>query len=1124
MSLKLRQTKYLNYAIPILILLLLVQFLLFVINSVKIVSDTNKNNFVYTIKVRDSIEEIDKIVERAEVNLSLVNDVIALTYNISNQNDVTYNYDYLNKVDSLVKSALINTPGVTGTWFQININMPSAKHLYIWYELKNGKFVKIKQLDSTTSEERILTPEDDSYYFEAVEHKQTTWSDIYTDADTDEKMITISQPVYKNGKLIGVSGVDISLENLMTALTNMQKHFVGAEIFLLDHKGNILLSKLLKDHKIISNSYIFNELIFKQKENQDTMIEYFDEGNNKTAILLELSNKYNIVMTFDDKKIYSGLDRLFKTIYFIFLILFSLLALFFLNKTKIAKINERLEDERNKLRAIIDSSPNALLIKDLRGVYTDCNNKFLEYVGIKKEDLIGKTDYDIFTSTDEINEILKNEKSVKDTQKIVSNELCYENKDGSKVYIEKQIIPLLNENNELTGLLINASNITKQKQEQEILQKAKDEAEKATIIKSNFLANMSHEIRTPLNGMLGFIQLLKDTSLTEEQEEFISDAQKSSELLLDIINDILDFSKIEADKLKIDTVSFDIRSLVEDATIMATSNAQSKGLELNSLICSDVPQKVFGDPGRVKQILNNLISNAIKFTHKGEVVIYVKNIHQENNNATISFEVKDTGIGIAKENQNLIFEEFTQADASMTRKYGGTGLGLAICKKLIEMMGGRIYLESNLNEGSTFTFAIPFKIDNNLDQEINFSLNALNGTKILVVNDNKTDLKIFRYYLNEINCIILEAHSQQEAIDILKQNDNFAAALIDYKIENAGEIELSQQIKKDSKIKDIPLILYTSLAKRGDSALAKEKGFKGYITKPIKKYELIETLATAMSIKEAKEEAKLVTKHLINEIKFNQKAKVLVVEDSEINCKLILKILRTYGLNCDLATNGQEAITAYKAHKYDLILMDCQMPILNGYEATEIIRKLEEKTGEHTPIIALTANALSRDEERCYNAGMDDYISKPIIIENILEIISKYIELVKEDSMEVEEKYGNIQEIESIINDMSKELAFTKTEAIQFFVEYLEMLPKSVDDLEDALKDNDFEKLKQTAHKLKGSSSSLRIEKITQLSSALELEAMNTNKENCSKLVNDIKTNYEYFNALLLKFIHNEAD
>lgn len=1123
MPLKFKQTRYLNYAIPLLILLLLVQFLLFVINSVKIVSDTNKNNFVYTIKVRDSIEEIDKIVERAEVNLSLINDIIAQTYDINNLNNKKYNYDYIYKVDSLIKSALINTPGVTGTWFQINVNVPDAEHLYIWYELKNGKFVSTKQLNSTKMEERSLTPEDDPYYFEAIKQKNTVWSDIYTDADTGEKMITISQPVYKNGKLIGVSGVDISLENLMMALTKMQKHFVGSEMFLLDNKGNILLSKLLKDHKIISNSYIFNELIFKQKEKQDTMIEYFDKGNNKTAILLGLSNKYNIVMTFEDKKIYSGLDRLFKTIYFIFLILFSLIALFFLNKTKIAKINERLEDETNKLRAIIDSSPNAILIKDLRGVYTDCNNKFLEYVGIKKEDLIGKTDYDIFTNTDEINEILKNEKSVKDTQKIVSNELCYENKDGSKVYIEKQIIPLLNEKNELTGLLINASNITKQKQEQEILQKAKDEAEKATIIKSNFLANMSHEIRTPLNGMLGFIQLLKDTSLTEEQEEFINDAQKSSELLLDIINDILDFSKIEADKLKIDNVSFDIRSLVEDATIMATSNAQSKGLEINSLICSDVPQKVFGDPGRVKQILNNLISNAIKFTHDGEVVIYVKNIHQENNNATISFEVKDTGIGIAKENQNLIFEEFTQADASMTRKYGGTGLGLAICKKLIEMMGGRIYLESNVNEGSTFTFAIPFKIDTNIDQEINFSLNVLNGTRLLVVNDNQTDLRIFRYYLNEINCIILEAHSQQEALDILKQNDNLATALIDYKIENAGEIELSQQIKQDSRIKDIPLILYTSLAKRGDSTLAKEKGFKGYITKPIKKYELIETLATAMSIKEEKEEPTLVTKHLINEIKFSQKAKVLVVEDSEINCKLILKILKNYGLACDLATNGQEAVEAYKTHKYDLILMDCQMPVLNGYEATEIIRKTEERTGNHTPIIALTANALSKDEERCYSAGMDDYISKPIIIDNIIEKISKYIELEKEDSMEVKEKYEEIEEIESIVNEMSKELAFTKAEAIQFFVEYLEILPKSVDDLEDALNDNDFEKLKQTAHKLKGSSSSLRIEKITQLSSSLELEAINKNKETCSKLVNDIKTNYEYFNALLLKFTNNEA-
>lgn len=1126
MALKFKQTKYLNYAIPILVLLLLIQFLLFVISSVKIVSETNKNNFIYTVKVRNAVEEIDKIVERSEVNVSLVNSVIKQTYDINELNNQEYNYDYLKKIDVLIKAALINTPGVTGTWFQLNVDVPFGKHIYAWYELKNGKFVGIKQLNNQKTEDRNLTQQDDPYYFETVKNKKTTWSDIYVDADTGEKMITIAQPVYKNNKLIGVTGVDISLENLLTALTNMQKQFLSSEMFLLDNKGNILLSKLSRDHKIISNSYIFNELIYKQKAKQDTMIEYFDEGRNKTAILMELSNKYNIVMTFEDKRIYDGFDRLFKTIYFIFLILFSLIVLFFLNKTKIAKINEKLEDETSKLRAIIDSSPNAILIKDLKGVYTDCNNKFLEYVGIKKEDLIGKTDYDIFGNPDEINEILKNEKTVKETQKIATSEICYENKDGSKIYIEKQIIPLFNDNKELTGLLINALNITKQKQEQEILQKAKEEAEKATVIKSNFLANMSHEIRTPLNGVLGFIQLLKDTNPTEEQEEFISDAQKSSELLLDIINDILDFSKIEADKLKIDNVSFDIRSLVEDATVMATSNAHKRGLEVNSLICSDVPQKVFGDPGRVKQILNNLISNSIKFTHEGEVVIFVKTIKQDNDCATVLFEVKDTGIGIAEEHQKLIFEEFTQADASMTRKYGGTGLGLAICKKLLDMMGGDIKLKSKLNKGSTFTFTIPFKIDKNLDQEINVSLNVLNGAQVLVVDDSPTDLKIFRYYLNEINCITLEAHSQQEAMDILKHNNNIAAVLIDYKLENEGEEELSQLIKGSSDIKDVPLILYTALAKRGDSSAAKEKGFKGYITKPIKKHELIETLATAITIKE--ERPKLVTKHLINEIKFSQKAKILVVEDSEINCKLILRILKNHGLACDLATNGIEAVNAYKANKYDLILMDCQMPVMNGYEATEVIREIEQNSGKHTPIIALTANALSKDEERCYNAGMDDYISKPIIIENILAKINKYVALEgNEEDMELKEKYEkyeNFEDIENIVNDMAKELAFSKSEAIQFFVEYLEMLPASIDELEDSLKEDNFERLKQIAHKLKGSSSSLRVEKITQLSINLEKEALNSNKEGCSSLVEDIKKDYEYFNALLLKFIHNETD
>lgn len=1123
MTLKFKHTKYLNFAIPILVLLLLVQFLIFVISSVKIVSETNKNNFVYTIRVRNAIEEIDKILERAEVNLSLEGNVISQTYNIDKINSEEYNLDYLNKIDVLIKSALINAPGVTGTWFQLNTDVPFSRYIYSWYELRDRKFVKLRQLDEKSQNERVLTPEDDPYYFEAVKNKKTTWSDIYTDADTNEKMISISKPVYQNTKLIGVVGVDVSIQNLLNALSNMQREFIGAEIFLLDNKGNILLSKLSKDHKIISNSYIFKELIFKQDQKQDTMIEYFDEGKNKTAIMLQLSNKYDIVITFEDKQIYDGFDRLFKTIYFIFMILFSLIVLFFINKTKLAKINEKLEDETSKLRAIIDSSPNGILIKNLNGVYTDCNNKFIESVGIKKEDIIGKNDYDIFTNPDEINEILQNENIVKSELETVSREILYQNKNGENIYLEKQTIPLLNDKKELIGILINASDITKQKHEQEILQKAKDEAEKSTVIKSNFLANMSHEIRTPLNGVLGFIQLLKDTNLNEEQEEFVNDAQKSSELLLDIINDILDFSKIEADKLKMDNISFDVRSLVEDATLMATSNALSKGLEINSLICSDVPQKVFGDPGRVKQILNNLISNAIKFTHDGEVVIYVKNIHQEKDIATISFEVKDSGIGIEDENQKLIFEEFTQADASMTRKYGGTGLGLAICKKLVVMMGGEIHLESALNEGSTFTFTIPFKIDRNVDQEINFSLNVLNGTKILVVNDNQTDLKIFRYYLSEINCIILEAHSQQEALSILKQNNNISAVLIDYKIQNAGDKELSQIIKDNEELKHIPLIICTALAKRGDSAAAKEKGFNGYITKPIKKNELIETIATAINFKDS--QPKLVTKHLINEIKFNQKAKVLVVEDSEINCKLILKILKNHGLVCDLAVNGKEAVEAYKANKYDLILMDCQMPVMNGYEATEKIRAIERENGGHTPIIALTANALSKDEDKCYSVGMNDYISKPIIIENILEKIKKYISLEenseqKETEQKQTETNSEFENIEKIINSMSKELAFSKNEAIQLFIQYLELLPTSIVELESAINEENFEQVRKSAHKLKGSSASLRIEKIAQLCLEIEKEALEQNKDTSLNLIKEVKNQYDSLNILLTRFLH----
>ena len=1108
-----KNIKYADVLIPIIVFLLLVGLLFFVIGSLQIVSRTNKNNFTYTVKVRNTIEEIDKIVERAEVNLDVLVSDVAISYDTSKLNNEKYNISYVNGLGTLIRSVLMNSPSIDGAWFQINADLPFSGDVYSWYESKNGKIV---DLATTLQKEqfmgRKLTPEEDPYYFKAVKAKKTVWSDVYTDLETQTRMMTISEPIYRKGVLIGVAGVDISIKNLQKALKKMQSVFKGSEVFLLDENKNIVLAQLLDNTKTKNINLSFLEALKKAKSNEE-MVEYVDSGERKTSIMLALSNNYEVVITFPNSLIFKGFHRLFNAIYIILALLMSVAAINVFNRYKMIKINIKLESEKNALRGILEASPNIIMIKNMNGVYIDCNKKFLELKGLKKEDCIGKTVYDLFNEA-EIDKIIKNEDLIKETKKSVVYEASYVNKNGETIYLEKHVVPLFTLKQELDKIFIIGIDITKSRLEQQHLEEARDSAETASKMKSNFLANMSHEIRTPMNGVLGFLQLLEDTNPTEEQSEFIGYALKSSELMLETINEILDFSKIEAGKLKIDYVSFDIRSLVEDVAIMNISNACKKGLDVNSLICSDVPQKVFGDPGRVKQILNNLIGNALKFTQEGEIVIYVSHISEQDGNVVLSFKVKDTGIGIPKEKLKLIFESFSQADSSTTRKYGGTGLGLAISQKLAELMKGHIHVESSVNEGSTFTITLPFKVDINSIQnpipEIDDS--SLSGKTILVVDHHCTDLKIIRYYLNEANCNIKEACSPEEALLILSQeSQNISAIIIHYKMQRAGEVELSQLIKTNEKTKDIPLILYTSMANRGDAILAKEKGFKGYLTKPLKKHELIESLIMAMNVKNEYNHAGFITKHLIKEKKFDAKTKILMVEDTELNCKFITSLLNKFGLSCDIANEGKSAIEAFKSKKYDLILMDCQMPIMDGYEATREIRNIEGDSS-HTPIIAMTANVLKTDEEKCYESGMDAYISKPINTEELLSLISKYVKIESESvassTQKIERGMGSC--INDSIEKMMSEVGFTEEEATKLFKEFLIYLSQSILELETLINQNEFENLRRLAHKLKGSGANLRIETIAKLSTQLENESLNENKEVCLNIVNQMKNHLEY--------------
>ncbi|OGI00548.1 MAG: hypothetical protein A2Y25_00065 [Candidatus Melainabacteria bacterium GWF2_37_15] len=628
------------------------------------------------------------------------------------------------------------------------------------------------------------------------------------------------------------------------------------------------------------------------------------------------------------------------------------------------------------------------------------------------------------------------------------------------------------------------------------LKKLKDIAEEATKVRSAFLANMSHEIRTPMNGIMGYIQLLEETDLTQEQQDFINETRKSSESLLDLINDVLDFSKIESGKIVLENISFDLHSLLEDVANLAASNAHKKGIEINALIYSDVPQRVFGDPCRLRQVFNNLVGNAVKFTEKGEVLIKAKKISEDNDSVEILFEVMDTGIGISEKAKGKLFEAFIQADSSDTRKYGGTGLGLAIVKNIIEMMGSDITLQSEAGQGSTFSFPLKFKKDLNTENTRPATCDCLKDIHVLIADDNKTNLKIMRHFLESAGCTVYDVDSIDNAMKILESTDNIDLMIIDYCMPGKSGLELASIVKSNEKFQGIPLIMCTSIVQKGDCTSLKEKGFIGYLTKPVKKGNLLKSVSLALKSKGVVIPADcdvLITRHTIKESNFNNRFRILLVEDFEENQKLMTKIFKKAGINCDIASNGIEAVEAYKNKQYDLILMDCQMPEMDGFTATREIRKLEnEQTQQtHIPIIALTAHTTNEAIEKCKNSGMDDYISKPINIGNLICKINQYL------------SSENLKMESEVIKNIMENLSFTKEEALELFEAYMEILPAQIKEIKNACSENDFAVIKRIAHTLKGSS--VNIEKLRELFLNLENASDSCDMELCKAILNEIE-------------------
>lgn len=527
------------------------------------------------------------------------------------------------------------------------------------------------------------------------------------------------------------------------------------------------------------------------------------------------------------------------------------------------------------------------------------------------------------------------------------------------------------------------------KQKSDALSHALAESEAATRAKSEFLANMSHEIRTPMNGLLGMLTLMRYTEMTAEQREFVDTAYSSGESLLTLLNDILDFSKIEAGKLELESIDIDIRDLVEDITALMASAAHRKGIEIASIISPELTQWLKGDPTRLRQILSNLVGNAIKFTSKGEVVIYAGVHEQSEDNIVVRFEVRDTGIGIDAKARESIFESFSQADGSTTRRYGGTGLGLTISRQLVELMGGAIGVDSEPDTGSTFWFEIPMYRGEGHSGLL--SHDTLKDKRVLIVDDNETNRKVLEFLLDAWDMKHASAEDGFDALEKLHEyydsGHAFDMVLLDMMMPGMDGRELAEKIKKDGRFNNVHLIMLTSIDQIGDDERSGNSMFDSYMTKPIRQSTLFNSILNLFS-KDLAPVAKPV--ELPGASVSVRKERILIVEDNIINQKVAAGILKKFGFETTVVNNGREAVDILQQEDFDLVFMDCNMPVLDGFAATEEVRRNEADRG-HTTIIAMTANAMQGDRERCMDVGMDDYVTKPIKKDSLTEILQRWL-------------------------------------------------------------------------------------------------------------------------------------